>query len=79
MTDDAYLRALIADTRGLERDYQMSPRREEWRAEDIRDVISGNPEINRLARQGRIATMYASAEPSHQSDIERLARVADDL
>jgi len=74
--DDAYLRALIADTRDIQREYQTTPRRQEWTDADLRKLVSDNPEVQRLARQGRVSVMYATAKPAEASDIDRLARMA---
>jgi hypothetical protein len=41
-----------------------------------RDPLPVNPEIERLARRGYVATIYATAKPAEASDIDRLARMA---
>ena len=75
--DDTYLRALIADTRDMQRDYQTTARRQEWTDADIGELMSdNNPEVQRLARQGRVSVMLATAKPAEASDIDRLARMA---
>lgn len=75
MTDEPYLKALIADSRELQREYQSAPKREEWTDAQVRDVVRGNAESDRLAAMGYVATMHASPTPPMQSEIERLSKL----
>lgn len=69
MTDTNHdrIRALIADMRGIERDYV--PTADEWTDERTREIFD-SPEVDRLAEIAK------GIEPSGNAEVQRLTELA---
>lgn len=68
MTDDAELRALIADMKNIEADY--TPTGEQWTEEAIKGIFD-NPESERLLRGE-----HHTFTPEERREVDRLSKIA---